>query len=130
MLAVSNIKRKKYIVTIDAYLEGNTVSQEELDELMEEAGNPLEIEELTALRQTLDVMQQQRTPPGSDEDSDDYIYTSDSTKLRLQRYVDQRNTLTNDPDWTDDQSVYLFTGSEDTSGGEKDDSGLLDEEND
>lgn len=98
---------------------------EEIDELMEDAQNPFNIVELTALRQTLDAMDQQRTPPRVVEDPDDYIFTSDSTDLRLQRYVDQKSTQSNDPDWSDEQSEKYFTGSEETSGGEKDDAELI-----
>lgn len=106
---------------------GSNVSKDEIDELMEDAQNPPNTDELTALRQTLDAMVQQRTPPPRVvEDPDDFIYTSDSTELRLQRYVDQKCTQTNDPDWSDEQSVEYFTGSEETSGGEKDDLEMLD----
>lgn len=100
---------------------------EDIDELMEDAENPPNAEELTALRQTLDAMEQQRTPTRVDEDPDDYIFTSDSTFLRMKRYVDQRSTNSNDPDWADDHSENYFTGSEETSGGEKEDQDMLEE---
>lgn len=107
---------------------GSNVSREELDELMEDAQNQLSAEQLNALRQTLDIMDEQRTPPRIVEDADDYIHTSDSTSHRMQRYVDQKSTLSNDSDWSDDHSEKYFTGSEETSGGEKGDSALEDDD--
>lgn len=97
---------------------------------MEEAENAPNAEELTALRLTLDVQEQQRTPTRLDEDPDDYIFTSDSTFLRLKRYVDQRSSHSNDPDWGDDHSENYFTGSEETSGGEKEDHDMAEDGSD
>lgn len=92
---------------------------EEIEELMEDAEDHPSNDELMELSQTLNAVGQQRTPPRVYENLDDYVFTSDSTLLRMQRYADQNSSSSNDADYEEEMSDTYFTGSEDTSGGEK-----------
>lgn len=109
-------------------LIGANISMEEIEELMDDAEDHPSNEEIMELSQTLDAVGQQRTPPRVIENGDDYIYTSDTTLRRMERYADQNSSTSNDPDYSDEMSGTYFTGSEETSGGEKLDCDLTDEE--
>lgn len=101
---------------------------EEIEELMEEAENPPSNDDLADLGHKLHVLEQQSTPPRVVEDPDDYILTSDSTLLRMQRYSEQNSSSSNDPEWGEEMSDNYYTGSEETSGGEKLDFDLPEDE--
>lgn len=99
-----------------------------MEGLLEEAEEHPSNEEIMELSQTLYAVGQQRTPPRVLENPEDYVITSDTTLLRMQRYADQNSSSSNDPDYLEDMSDVYFTGSEDTSGGEKLDCDLSEED--
>lgn len=128
---LNKLQKKSKLKDTNVFIDcaGDNISMEEIEELMDDADGPPSNEELMVLSHELDAEGQHRTPPRVLENQDDYVYTSDSTLLRMQRYSDQNSSSSNDPEYYEEMTAdTYFTGSEETSGGEHLDCDLTEEE--